>query len=159
MDQRHHPGPTRPRLTPIAAVLTLSLIMLASAPAASQASRAYTLTLVVEGVRNAKGVIGALVFRSPEGWPEDTQSAFVKKAVPAQPNRTTLQLSGLPPGDYAVVVLHDENENMKLDRNWLGRPAEQWGMSNNPRAYLAPPKFDRARFHLDGDRQLIIRLH
>jgi len=42
------------------------------------------------------------------------------------------EVHNLPAGEYAVVVLHDENLNKQLDRNWLGKPKEQWGMSNNP---------------------------
>ena len=35
------------------------------------------------------------------------------------------------PGTYAVVVLHDENDNRQCDRNRLGIPLEGYGVSNN----------------------------
>jgi uncharacterized protein (DUF2141 family) len=118
----------------------------------------HSLTLVAENVSNTSGVIGVLVFNSPNGWPEHVSSAFISTAVPAQAPVTVLTIHNLPAGDYAIVVLHDENSNMKLDRNWLGMPKEQWGMSNNPHVFLSAPSFDSARFTLAADEQLHIWL-
>ena len=117
------------------------------------------LTIVVEGVRNSRGVIGALLFRSGRGWPEHVDAAFRAKAVPARAGITTVIFEGLPPGGYAAVVLHDENANKKLDRNFLRIPLEGWGMSNNPRAHAAAPEFDRARFVLRRNTRFRIRLN
>ena len=118
-----------------------------------------SLTVIAEGVNNTRGVVGVLVFKSSRGWPESPASAFARKDVPAQVGRTVLEFAGLPPGDYAVVVLHDENKNMKLDRNWFGKPREQWGMSNNPKAWFSAPSFDEARFRLDRDLQITVRMN
>lgn len=118
----------------------------------------YTLTVVVQGVRNSEGVIGVLVFESARGWPEDTSAALLRAAVPAQEGSTTVLIPNVPSGDYGVVVLHDENRNMRLDRNWFGLPREQWGMSNNPPEHSSAPGFKRARFSLRGDTQLLIHL-
>ena len=128
-------------------------------PLATQASpTGHGLKLVVEGVRNTRGVIGVLVFNSPAGWPGDVSSAFTSEAVPAQSPETVLEVHNLPAGEYAVVVLHDENLNMKLDRNWLGKPKEQWGMSNNPHFAHSAPSFGSARFPFAGDEELHIAL-
>ena len=128
-------------------------------PAAMQAPpTGYGLKLVVEGVRNTVGFIGVLVFNSAAGWPEDVSSAFTSEVVPAQAPETVLEVHNLPVGEYAVVVLHDENLNKKLDRNWLGKPKEQWGMSNNPHFSHSAPSFGSARFSFAGDEQLHIGL-
>jgi uncharacterized protein (DUF2141 family) len=137
---------------PVLAIVALMALMRA-AP-----SSGGDLTLVVEDVRDTRGVIGVLVFSSPDGWPEHVSSAFTSMALPAQAPVTTLTIHDLPPGEYAVVVLHDENSNMKLDRNWLGMPKEQWGMSNNPHASLSAPSFESAEFSLSGNEQMRIRL-
>jgi uncharacterized protein (DUF2141 family) len=119
----------------------------------------HTLTVVAEGVRNSRGVVGVLVFDSQKGWPEDVSAATWRKAVNAQKNSTVVTIPGLPSGDYAVVVLHDENENQVLDRNWLGIPAEQWGMSNNPDYFLSAPSFEQARFTFQSDTRIHVVLH
>src|SRR5262245_8147288 len=64
----------------------------------------FTLTVVAEGVRNAKGVVGVLVFRSAAGWPERFSAALKAQSSPAQPGVTDVVISDLPPGDYGVVV-------------------------------------------------------
>jgi uncharacterized protein (DUF2141 family) len=128
-------------------------------PAATQASpTGHGLKLIVGGVKNTRGVIGVLVFNSPAGWPEDVSSAFTSEAVAAQAPETVLEVHNLPAGEYAVVVLHDENLNKKLDRNWFGKPKEQWGMSNNPRFSNSAPSFGSACFPFAGDEQLHIGL-
>jgi uncharacterized protein (DUF2141 family) len=142
----------------VSKTFSVLVLCLLGAFALAKVSDFYTLTVLVEGVRNSKGVIGVVVFESARGWPEDTSAAFRRAAVPAQQGSTTVPIPNLPPGDYGVVVLHDENKNMKLDRNWSGRPKEQWGMSNNPPAHSSAPRFDRARFSLRGDSLIRIQL-
>src|SRR5690625_5362046 len=40
-------------------------------------------------------------------------------------------LKGLPPGDYALLIYHDENRNGELDQNFVGIPREPIALSNN----------------------------
>jgi uncharacterized protein (DUF2141 family) len=128
--------------------------------ASAKASRQlFTLTIAVQGVRNSRGVVGVLVFNSAVGWPERFSAALKAKSSPAQPGVTEIVIPGLPPGDYAVVVLHDENENEKLDRGLFGMPTEQWGMSNNPSYSVSAPPFDAARFRFAGNQRLSVQLH
>jgi len=51
-------------------------------------------------------------------------------------------------GNYAVSVLHDENQNKDLDTNMLGIPKEGYGFSNNVTGVIGPPSFRKARFHV-----------
>lgn len=54
----------------------------------------------------------------------------------------------LPPGDYGVVAIHDENRNHKLDRNILGIPKEGFGFANNPHVVLSAPPYRAAIVHV-----------
>ena len=141
--------------------LAAALVALLVAPGVLAASDAqgYTLTIVADGVSTSKGVVGVLIFRSSAGWPEDSAAAFRAQSVPAKPGSTTVAVAGLPPGIYAVVVLHDENQNMRLDRNWMGIPKEQWGMSENPHVGMSAPHFSQAEFRLAGDMTIRVLLH
>jgi uncharacterized protein (DUF2141 family) len=102
-----------------------------------------TLQMHVTGFRNDKGTAGALVFDSPAGWPEDRTRAIVQGGFPVSGGQAT-QTFQVPPGRYAAVVIHDENSNMKLDRNFLGIPREGFGFSNNPRVIFSAPSFQAA---------------
>jgi uncharacterized protein (DUF2141 family) len=45
-------------------------------------------------------------------------------------------------------VVHDQNNNLKLDTNFLGLPKEPYGFSNNPKV-VGKPSFDAVKFKLD----------
>jgi uncharacterized protein (DUF2141 family) len=66
----------------------------------------------------------------------------------------------IPPGTYAMAVIHDENMNGKLDTNWIGIPTEGYGFSNDAKAMLGAPSFSAASFPYDGqDMELTISLN
>lgn len=121
-------------------------------------AQGYTLTVIVEGVNERDGNIGMLVFNSPKGWAEDINSAFRDAVVPAHPGTVTLMVPNLPAGEYAVAVVHDVNKNRKLDRNWMKKPTEQWGLSNNPHAVLKTPAYEKCTFMLKGDKEIHITM-
>lgn len=63
------------------------------------------------------------------------------------------------PGDYAVAVYHDENDDRDFNRNALGLPSEGYGFSNDAPATLGLPDFDGVRFTLPpGESRVTIRL-
>jgi uncharacterized protein (DUF2141 family) len=154
-------GPGRdgaiPRLAPTGA-LAVYLCVLASLLSGA-APAGYRLTVEVENVRNAPGIVGVLVFNTAQGWPEQFSAALRSEARAAHTGVVEITIPDLPAGDYAVVALHDENTNKQLDRNWLGVPVEQWGMSNNPPYRFAAPSFEAARFRLEQDLRIRIMLH
>jgi uncharacterized protein (DUF2141 family) len=55
-----------------------------------------------------------------------------------------IRIRDVPPGDYAVSVIHDENGNGRLDK-FVGIPREGFGFSRNPRMRMGPPRFDECR--------------
>lgn len=111
------------------------------ASAASAQTAACTVTLHVDGFRNQKGDLGVTVFQSPDGWPENNDKALQHGGYPFTGNSASVILT-LPPGRYAFAVIHDENSNHKLDRNFIGIPKEGFGFSNNPKVYLSAPGFE-----------------
>jgi uncharacterized protein (DUF2141 family) len=117
----------------------------------SAASTGCTLRIHVDGFRNTRGDLGTVLFTSPAGWPEDIDKAFRHCPSPIDASSSTAVATwqNLPPGDYGVAVVHDENSNHKLDRNILGIPKEGFGFANNPRILLAGPPFQDALVHVD----------
>lgn len=98
--------------------------------------------------RNTRGDAGCLLFKSGEGFPDQPDKAFRTVHVPIEQGRAVCEFRDVPAGTYAVAVLHDENLNHKMDRNFLGIPQEGWGVSNNVRPALSAPRFDDATFSL-----------
>ena len=56
----------------------------------------------------------------------------------------------LPEGTYAIALFVDANENLKIDKNFLGIPKEQYGFSNNAMGKLSGPSFEQAKFQVKG---------
>jgi len=59
--------------------------------------------------------------------------------------------TGIPYGTYAISVLHDEDCDGKMKRNFVGLPSEGYGISQNPRIRFKAPSFDDAMFTFKSD--------
>jgi uncharacterized protein (DUF2141 family) len=102
-----------------------------------------TLRIHVTGFRNNKGKVGGVIFASPSGWPEDRSRSVADGGFNIHNQQATEEFE-VPPGKYGIAVIHDENVNQKLDRNFLGIPKEGFGFANNPRVLLSAPSFQAA---------------
>ena len=114
-----------------------------------------TLSVELSGLRDSHGQVLCWLFAGPAGFPGATSRAMAKTVAPIDHQHATCHFEGVPPGDYAVVVVHDRNGNGRLDKNFFGLPAEGVGASNNPAARFGPPKFDAARFSYGGGAKTI----
>lgn len=121
-----------------------------ASPTSPDAGQACTLRIHVDGLRNQNGVVGAAIFKSADGWPEDMKKALNHwpTPIPVGAHEATAVMENLPPGDYGVVVIHDENRNQKLDRNFLGIPKEGFGFANNPHVGLTAAPYKAAIVHV-----------
>lgn len=129
------------------------LPLLGAAAAPQQAS----LHLTFEGLRSQKGSIRLCLWRDPAGYPDCTRgTGATKESVPAA--HPVFDITGLPPGDYAVSAIHDENDNKKLDKSFIGMPTEGVAFSNNAKIAFGPPKFEKVRFHVDGETTQTMRM-
>jgi len=63
--------------------------------------------------------------------------------------RERYRIGNIPPGEYALLVFFDENNNDRLDRNFIGIPNEPLGFSNQYQP-KGPPSFRRAAFILNA---------
>ena len=127
------------------------IAQIASASAAAPSTQPLAkLTIKVVDLRNHKGQLIFGVFRSPDGFPIEEQKAVNWQIKPADAD-TVVFTAMLPPGKYAASVLHDENKNGKMDKNFLGVPQEGYGVTNNPKPRFRGATFDEARFTLPRD--------
>ncbi len=109
------------------------------------------LDIVVGNMRSAKGLVRVCLTADPDNFPACVDDArAVTRTVPA--SEAVIDVAGLPHGQYAFAVIHDENSNAKLD-TFAGIPREGFGFSRNPAATFGPPRFAAARFALDSDAE------
>ena len=64
----------------------------------------------------------------------------------------------LPEGLYAIALFVDTNKNLKIDKNFLGIPKEQFGFSNNAMGKLSAPSFEQAKFKVEKNTLQNIKL-
>jgi uncharacterized protein (DUF2141 family) len=107
------------------------------------------LDLSFSQLRSDKGMLRICVTGDPENFPRCVNDRnATRRSIPA--GTTSFHLGGLPRGSYAVAVIHDENGNKKLD-TFAGIPREGFGFSRNPPIRFGPPRFESARFNIEGD--------
>ena len=97
--------------------LVIFLLALRTAPRADDASKAAGIKVEVSGMRNDNGKLGCSLFNGPEGFPRDGSKVFRHAWAPIKNGRGECFFAGVPAGDYAVTVFHDENGNGKFDMN------------------------------------------
>jgi len=129
----------------------------ASEPIPERAAANSTLTIKVVGARNANGKIYVALFQDPTGFPEKGSAALRREQADIDRQTLTAQVvfRDVPQGVYAVSVLHDENSNGKLDKNFFGIPQEGYGASNNPGKKMRAPNFDEAKFSMSSPDQTV----
>lgn len=77
-----------------------------------------------------------------------SRNPVMSRIVPAPGGATTVTLTGLAPGRYAVGAFHDTDSNGELTLWPVGLPREAYGFSRDARGRFGPPTFDAAAFDL-----------
>jgi uncharacterized protein (DUF2141 family) len=155
--------PEKGVLMRVRCVALFAVLVFANSPAAAlaQSSSCPSIDVKVLNIRNSAGTIGCALFESPVGFPiEFLRYATNINVIKIRDTQARCDFVDIPPGTYALAVIHDENMNGKLDTNWLGMPTEGYGFSNDAKAMLGPPSFSAASFTYDGqDMEMTISLH
>ncbi len=113
-------------------------------------------------IAHSTGKVACALFESPEGFPREfLQSATNIAMLEIRETEARCHFLDIPPGTYALAVIHDENLDGELATNWLGVPEEGYGFSNKAKVSLAgAPSFKEASFAYEGqDLEMTIRLH
>jgi uncharacterized protein (DUF2141 family) len=110
---------------------------------------AAELAVTVKGVRSDKGAIMAQLLKADPAKGTATQAAATMQA--AKTGTVELLFGNLQPGDYAVMIFHDENGNGKMDSNLIGIPTEGYGFSNEAKGSFGPPKFSAMKVTISTD--------
>jgi uncharacterized protein (DUF2141 family) len=116
------------------------------------------LEVIVSGLRNGRGVVMlCLTRRGAEHFLDCAHDpARITRIVP-NGAAGAIRIGGIAPGDYALLVIHDENRNGRLDK-MMGIPREGFGFSRNPALRMGPPHYRDVRFALAGRMRQSVRL-
>jgi uncharacterized protein (DUF2141 family) len=124
------------------------LAMALAAPAwAQEPAPAPTATLVIR-VHDVslRGGILRLGLYDEAGYPDDNAAPVASADVKAEMGETTITLTNVAPGTYAIETFQDVNSNNRMDTSWLGLPLEPFGFSRDAHPHLSKPRFADVRF-------------
>ena len=133
--------------------LITSLFVLKCFIVCAQVDDTATLNVILENCSNEKGKVLVSVHNAstfydqkPPFWAERTAKSGV----------LSFTFNLLKDTPYAVMILHDENENYRMDFTLLGIPKED-AANSGQRNKFGPPRFDLAKFELKKDSLIRLR--
>lgn len=112
-----------------------------------------SVSVTVTDLRNAKGVVRACLTGNAKDWPNCKVAATSQKVVVDASGNVTFTFENVAPGNYAIAIAHDENNNGKMDRAMLLMPKEGYGFSRDAPVVMGPPSFKAASFTVTGEPQ------
>ena len=145
-------GPRVPVPTGVRRAAWFAVLLFANLPALAFAQQPCPgIHVNILNIRNSTGTVACALFDSPEGFPNEfLRFATNIMIIKIRKSQARCDFEDIPPGTYAMAVVHDENMNGKLDANWIGIPVEGYGFSNDAKALLGAPSFSDASFQYDG---------
>lgn len=115
----------------------------------------FDLTVKISGLNSDNGTLMVGVYNKKEDF---LNKQFKGDIVKIENKKSVVIFKNLPKGEYAVSFVHDENDNKKMDTNFLGIPKEDYGCSNNATGFMGPPKYDDAKFMLVENKTIEIEI-
>lgn len=120
---------------------------------------AADVTIAVSELASDTGALVVQVYDSKDTWLSDNTVLSKRHTLSEGDAGKTIEIPiELKPGRYALSVYHDENNNEKLDANFIGIPNEPVGLSNDHRPKFGPPNYNKAAIDIVEGMVVEIRL-
>jgi uncharacterized protein (DUF2141 family) len=103
------------------------------------------LSVVISGYKTTRGKLKIALFNSEQDY-QSNRSPLRSDSLSLEPHQSVVLFENIPHGHYAVKVYHDENNDGKLNTNFMGVPTERYGFSNNVRGTFGPASWSSALF-------------
>lgn len=111
-----------------------------------------TLTVNTSNYNNDNGKAVLFLFRKDDKIPS---SPFKTVSTEIKNKKAVFEIPNLVFDDYAIIILHDENNNGKIDHS-LGLPNEQLGYSNKWEIgfFTGMPTFSKLKFPFSATQKV-----
>lgn len=133
--------------------ITFSFSILLATMATSTHAELPGVKLIVNGADPATGTIEATIFNSAESFL--LEAHLQQSGDVAEDGSFEAEFIGLEEGEYAIVVIHDANDNGVYDAGLFGIGGEAIGYSNDASGWFGPPGFEDAKFVIDQADQTV----
>lgn len=113
----------------------------------SQENEGVTITVTIDNVTSDEGKVMASV-HTPETFMKGPGIQNLESEI--EGGKVTLVFENVSAGTYAIMAMHDANDNKTMDFEANGMPKESYGMSGNDMT-MGPPSFDMAKFEVANE--------
>lgn len=104
-------------------------------------ARAATLTVDIQSLRSVKGDVHITLCDNRKCY-EQRKNWRDRKVIPVTDKAVQVSFENLTPGEYAIMVFHDEDQDSSFDKNFLGFPQEGFGFSRDARPVFDAPIYE-----------------
>ena len=129
-------------------LLILVCLMIGSWTYAQQSD----LIVEVSNISTTDGRMRASLFSKPDSYLKDAE--WDADTIIYNQESVQILFKNLPAGEYAISVYHDQNNNGKLDANFMGIPSEPYAFSNNAPSRFGPAKYEDAKFTITDQKTI-----
>lgn len=120
----------------------------------------YTLTVVIQNLRNKKGHVQLDLYKNQAEYEarmsDKKRRAYVYK-TDAVNGKVTYMYRNVPGGVYGIALLDDENKNGEMDYGWF-LPSEGYGFGDYWHTKWSAPTFDDFKFTLRSNKTVIMKV-
>jgi len=106
-----------------------------------------TITVNIDKLPSSKGHV-ILTLHNEQTFMKSSGIKSIKSKI--TDGKVNSSFEGIAPGNYAILVIHDTNDNNKMDFQPNGMPKEAYGASNNNMSF-GPPQFSNAEFEVNDE--------
>lgn len=104
-------------------------------------AKAATLTVDIQSLRSVKGDVHITLCDNRKCY-EQRKNWRDRKVIPVTDKAVQVSFENLAPGEYAIMVFHDEDQDSSFDKNFLGFPQEGFGFSRDARPVFDAPIYE-----------------
>ncbi len=116
-----------------------------------------TVEITITGIRNNNGEIRIGIFKDDESFQEEKSFRNIKFDKLKLSNGTLHVKFEIEHGEYGLSFVDDENNNTKMDYNFIGLPKEGFGFSNYYHGGFTKPHFNDFKFkHLPNQKTKVV---
>lgn len=124
-----------------------------------EAENSYSLTVVINNVRNKDGRIQLDLYKNQSEFEarmsDKTRRVYLYKSKMVD-NTLTHVYKNVAGDVYGVAILDDENKNGKMDYGWF-LPSEGFGFGEYWHTKWSTPIFDNFKFTLRSDKTITVK--
>lgn len=124
--------------------IILTLIFILCNLISNAQEQPISITVTITNIKNDNGQV-LLGLHNENTFLNSKSAPLQSIKTPIINGRIQVQFINVTPGEYAIIALHDENNNQRMDFNMHQMPIEDYGTSNNEMSF-GPPVFSYAKF-------------